>query len=88
MRTAGFSSVRLRGDTDFALTANFDRWSKDNVGFVFGYDARANLVEKAEGAEEEMYHELFARAEPPSWPTPVQAHTTPADWALWVNSLV
>ena len=59
----GFSKVLLRGDTDFALTANFDRWSEGGVGFVFGFDARKNLVALASGADEEMYHELVGRAE-------------------------
>ena len=31
--------------------------------FVFGYDARANLVERAEGASDDLYRELVARAE-------------------------
>jgi len=63
VREAGFSSVLLRGDTDFALTANFDRWDRDEVHFVFGYDARANLVAEAKNTDEEMYHELVGRAE-------------------------
>jgi hypothetical protein len=63
VREAGFSKVLLRGDSDFALTANFDRWDEDEVRFVFGYDARANLVEKAKGTNDEMYHELVRRAE-------------------------
>jgi hypothetical protein len=63
VREAGFKEVLLRGDTDFALTANFDRWDEDGVRFVFGYDARANLVEKAKSADDEMYHELVRRAE-------------------------
>ena len=32
----GFEEVLLRGDTDFALTANFDRWTEAGVKFVFG----------------------------------------------------
>ena len=32
--------ARLRGDTDFSLTTEFDRWDTDGVRFVFGYDAR------------------------------------------------
>jgi hypothetical protein len=52
-----------RGDTDFSLTAEFDRWDADGLRFVFGYDAKANLVEKADGAPEETYHELVRRAE-------------------------
>ena len=63
VREAGFGEVLLRGDTDFALTTNFDRWDRDGVRFVFGYDARPNLVAKAEGADDEMYHELVGRAE-------------------------
>src|SRR6266545_2158952 len=38
-----FQKVWLRGDTDFSLTENFDRWS-EKVSFVFGYDAQPNLV--------------------------------------------
>jgi hypothetical protein len=62
-RQAGFKEIRLRGDTDFSLTSEFDRWDADGVRFVFGYDAKANLIAKAEGADEETYHELVARAE-------------------------
>ncbi len=35
----GFERVRLRGDTDFSLTTNFDRWDAEGVEFVFGTDA-------------------------------------------------
>ncbi len=62
-RRAGFSDVLLRGDTDFSLTAQFDRWDSDGVRFVFGYDAKANLVERAGGLPEDHYHELVTRAE-------------------------
>ncbi|MGH2362147.1 MAG: IS1380 family transposase [bacterium] len=47
-RQAGFRSVLLRGDTDFSQTAQLDRWDGDGVQFLFGIDARANLVERAE----------------------------------------
>ena len=63
VREVGFEEVLLRGDTDFALTANFDRWSEKGVRFVFGYDARANLVERASGTDDELYHELARHAE-------------------------
>ena len=63
VRTAGFEAVLLRGDTDYALTANFDRWDQDGVRFVFGYDARKNLVDRAQSTDEELYHELVHRAE-------------------------
>jgi hypothetical protein len=62
-RQAGFTDILLRGDTDFSLTAEFDRWDEEGVRFVFGYDARANLVEKADNAPDELYHELVRRAE-------------------------
>jgi hypothetical protein len=42
-----FRKVWLRGDTDFALTSNFDRWD-EKAGFVFGYDAKKSLVDMAE----------------------------------------
>ena len=62
-RQAGFTQIRLRGDTDFSLTTELDRWDADGVRFVFGYDAKANLIETADGADEETYHELVTRAE-------------------------
>ncbi|MGH9067635.1 MAG: IS1380 family transposase [Acidimicrobiales bacterium] len=62
-RRAGFTGVLLRGDTDFSLTSEFDRWSDDGVRFVFGYDAKANLVERATDVPDELYHDLVARAE-------------------------
>ena len=43
-----FDEVWIRGDTDFALTENFDRWTDDGVGFVFGYDAKPNLIARAD----------------------------------------
>ncbi len=62
-RQAGFEEIRLRGDTDYALTAEFDRWDADGVRFVFGFDARSGLIEAAESADDAMYHEFVTRAE-------------------------
>lgn len=62
-RAAGFEQIRLRGDTDYALTTQFDRWDQDGVRFVFGLDARKHLVTRADHLDEEMYHELVKRAE-------------------------
>ena len=42
-RQAGFRQLVLRGDTDFALTAHFDRWHTAGVRFVFGLDVMPNL---------------------------------------------
>lgn len=50
-----FNKVLLRGDTDFSLTANFDRWTRDGVGFVFGYDAKPNLVDLADSLAESAW---------------------------------
>lgn len=58
VRQGGFRRVRLRGDTDFSLTANFDRWTEDGVEFVFGMDAQRNLVERADGLSEKDFTPL------------------------------
>lgn len=62
-RQAGFKDILLRGDTDFSRTSEFDRWSDDGVRFIFGYDARKNMIALAENRPEESYHELVRRAE-------------------------
>ena len=41
---AGFQRLTYRGDTDFSQTNHLDRWDADAVRFVFGYDARANVM--------------------------------------------
>ena len=60
---AGFEDILLRGDTDFSLTSCFDRWTARGARFVFGYDAKPNLCEKASDFAESEYHELVRRAE-------------------------
>lgn len=55
---AGFERVRLRGDTDFSLTANFDRWTVAGVEFVFGMDANASFVARAQELAEEAWKPL------------------------------
>ncbi|MFQ5473975.1 MAG: transposase [Dehalococcoidia bacterium] len=55
---AGFEAVRLRGDTDFALTQNFDRWSASGVEFVFGMDAYPGLVGRAEELDDSCWKRL------------------------------
>lgn len=65
-RRGGFVEVLLRGDTDFALTAHFDRWDDDGVRFVFGYDASATMRRYAEDPQalhEDGYRELERRAD-------------------------
>ena len=57
-RRAGFEKILLRGDTDFTQTGELDRWDADGVGFIFGIDAMANLVEKAEALPRSAWQRL------------------------------
>lgn len=57
-----FQEILLRGDTDFALTAHFDRWTDEGVKFVFGYDARPNVVALAAAVPEAEFRPLPHRA--------------------------
>lgn len=58
LKEAGFERARLRGDTDFSLTANFDRWTAAGVEFVFGMDANASFVARAQELAEEAWKPL------------------------------
>ena len=49
--------VCLRGDTDFSLTAHFDRWA-ERVDFVFGMDASAALKARAAALDESCWQRL------------------------------
>lgn len=62
-RRAGFQDILLRGDTDFYMTKSFDRWDDDNVRFVFGVAAMANLLDQADAQPEFLYKELVRKAE-------------------------
>ena len=57
-RRAGFRKVTFRGDTKFSQTRHLDRWDSDGVRFIFGFDARENVVAMAEGLPAERYSEL------------------------------
>ena len=54
-----FENVYVRGDTDYYLTSNFDRWSERCI-FVFGVDARENMIRIADSISESQW-ELFER---------------------------
>ena len=56
-----FREVYLRGDTDFALTEHFDRWTDDGVRFVLGMDAMRNLKGIAECLETSRWKPLRRR---------------------------
>jgi len=57
-RRAGFRRITLRGDTDFSQTEHLDRWDAAGVRFVFGFDARPNLVRWAENLPEDAWKRL------------------------------
>jgi hypothetical protein len=54
-------TICLRGDTDFSLTAHFDRWS-EKVDFVFGMDARRGLTKRAQLLEGSAWQVLERKA--------------------------
>jgi hypothetical protein len=49
--------VCLRGDTDFSLTAHFDRWAQ-RVDFIFGMDSTAALRARAEALDTSCWKPL------------------------------
>jgi len=53
--------VCLRGDTDFSLTAHFDRWAR-RVDFVFGMDASPTLRQRAEALDPARWRRLHRPA--------------------------
>ncbi len=61
-RRAEFRRILLRGDTDFTQTAHLDRWDGNGVGFIFGIDARTNLVEIAENLPDKQWDRLVRPA--------------------------
>jgi hypothetical protein len=61
-RQAGFRKILLRGDTDFSQTGELDRWAQDGVGFIFGINAMANLVQRAGELPEKAWHRLVRPA--------------------------
>jgi hypothetical protein len=52
-----FNELWLRGDTDFSLTTHFDKWDA-RCKFVFGIDARHNLVKIADSIPEGQWKPL------------------------------
>jgi hypothetical protein len=78
---AGFRRITFRGDTDFSQTEHLDRWDAAGVRFVFGYDARANLIRNAEALAADAWTPLVRRpayvvqTEPRQRPVNVKAAT-------------
>jgi hypothetical protein len=52
--------VCLRGDTDFSLTAHFDRWAA-RVDFIFGMDNSAPLRQRAEAIDASAWRPLHRK---------------------------
>ena len=50
--------ITLRGDTDFGLTGELDRWDGKAVKFLFGMDAHPKVVKLAEALPEEAWKPL------------------------------
>jgi hypothetical protein len=71
-RRAGFRSFLFRGDTDFTQTRHLDRWDDaGNIRFLFGIDARPNLVALAEELPEPAFS-FLERPEAPIKTVPRQ----------------
>jgi len=60
-REAGFQRITFRGDTDFTQTRHLDRWDAEGVRFVFGCDARANLIGLADALSARAWAPLERR---------------------------
>jgi len=50
--------ITLRGDTDFTLTGELDRWNDQGVKFIFGMDAHAAARKAAEALPESAWEPL------------------------------
>ena len=50
--------IPLRGDTDFTLTGELDRWEAQGIKFIFGMDAHPKVVNLAEALPQEAWKPL------------------------------
>jgi hypothetical protein len=50
--------ITLRGDSDFTLTAELDRWDSQGIKFLFGMDAHQKVVQLAEALPERAWKPL------------------------------
>jgi hypothetical protein len=74
-RDAGFRRITFRGDTDFSQTEHLDRWDADGIRFVFGFDAHAKLIARADALAQGAWQTLvrpptYAVATEPRGPRP------------------
>jgi hypothetical protein len=75
---AGFQRIPFRGDTDFSQTGHLDRWDGTGIRFVFGYDARANVIAAAEALPTRAWTRLERRP-------PYEIQTAPRQRPVNVN---
>lgn len=75
-REAGFGRVTFRGDTDFSQTEHLDRWDADGVRFIFGYDARPNLIREADARSARAWTRL---KRPPRYEVQTEPRQRPAN---------
>lgn len=72
----GFGRVLLRGDTDFSQTEHLDRWQADRrVQFIFGYDAKPNVIVQAEALPAQAWERL---QRPPRYTVRTERRQRPA----------
>jgi hypothetical protein len=57
-KEAGFRRILFRGDTDFSQTRYLDGWDEAGYRFIFGMDAKLNLVTEAENLPENAWKRL------------------------------
>ena len=73
----GFRKVLMRGDTDFSQTEHLDRWDDDpRIRFIFGYDSKPNLQERADQVPEKAWKKL---TRPPRWQCQTEPRQRPAN---------
>jgi hypothetical protein len=73
-RRAGFRQITLRGDTDFYLTENLDRWDGEGITFLFGVDAMPNLYQRVEELPKSAWKRLHR---PPRYQVQTQPRQRP-----------
>lgn len=79
---AGFRAALLRGDTDFSQTKHLDGWNANpRIRFIFGYDAVATLVDRANNLPPSTWRRLVrpepheVKTQPRTRPTNVKDQT-------------
>lgn len=54
-----FRNIYIRGDSEFCLTKDFDKWHEQRVFFTFSYDGIENLVNKAVSLPDYIWKRLW-----------------------------